>query len=133
MGAWIRVGRLLFAVAMTFFGVQCIIFASGKTEPVPGPPWTQGHIGMAWLAGLGFIAAAVCMVLRWRGRVAANLLFVGMLLWMLFVHVPGLITHFHDPNRWTSTFEVLAMSWSDAGAGWNDAVEVAARFKQQGE
>jgi uncharacterized membrane protein len=40
---------------------------------------------------------------------AANLLGVGILLRLVFVHIPGLIAHLHDPNRWTSTYEVLAM------------------------
>ena len=40
MDGLVRVGRLLFAAAMAFFGVQCIIFARGGTGLVPGPPWT---------------------------------------------------------------------------------------------
>ena len=109
MDQLIRIGRLLFAVAMTCFGVECILFASGVAKSVPGPPWTQGSTGLAWLAGVGFIAAAVCIALRWQGRMAANLLGVGILLRLLFIHVPGLVARLRDPNRWTSTFEVLAM------------------------
>jgi hypothetical protein len=106
----IRVGRLLFAIAMAFFGMQCIIFARGGTGLVPGPPWTQGHVGLAWIAGIGFILAAVCLASRWQGRVAANVLGLCMLAQVLFFYLPRLATHIHDPRPWTSGFEVLALS-----------------------
>lgn len=105
----IRVGRLLFAVAMAFFGAQCIIFARGGTGLVPGPPWSQGHVGLAWIAGIGFILAAVCLASGWQGRVAANVLGLCMLVQVLFVYVPRMVTHVHDPRPWTSGFEVLAL------------------------
>ena len=109
MDGLVRVGRLLFAMAMAFFGVQCIIFARGGTGLVPGPPWTQGHVGLAWIAGIGFILAAACVVSGWQGRLAANLLGFCMLLQVLFFYLPRLITHVHDPRPWTSGFEVLAL------------------------
>jgi uncharacterized membrane protein len=109
MDALIKTGRVLFAMAMAFFGMQCLVFASGRAWPVPGPPWTQGHIVLAWLAGAGFIAAALCIAIPWQGRLAANLLGAGILLRALYVHVPQWVRHLHDPGPWTSTFEVLAM------------------------
>lgn len=109
MDALVKTGRVLFAAAIAFFGVECLVFAAGGRYPLPGPPWTQGHIGLAWIAGLGFLVTAICIALPWQGRLAANVLGTGVLLRGLFVDVPQLAAHPHDPRPWTSTFEVLAI------------------------
>lgn len=106
----IRIGRLLFAAAIAFFGVQCLLSATQAGGPVAGPPWTQTHVGIAWLVGIGLIAAAGCVVSGWQGRMAAVLLGAGMLVWALIVLVPGLVMHLHNPDGWTTTFEILGMS-----------------------
>ena len=109
MSGLVRIGRVLFAVAMASFGAQCLAFASGAGRQVPGPPWTQTNAGVAWVVGVGFIVLAGCLIVRWQVRMAALLLGVGMLLRVVFILGPGLVAHLHSPNGWTVTFEVLAM------------------------
>ncbi|MCU1222660.1 MAG: hypothetical protein JWQ42_753 [Edaphobacter sp.] len=109
MAELMRVGRILFAVAMAFFGVQYLIFASHAAGPAPGPPWTPGSPSLAWVAGVGLLAVAVCLVTKRQGRLAATLLGVVLLLRLLLVHLPGLIARLHDPGMWTTAFEILAM------------------------
>ena len=137
MDGLIRIGRVVFAVAMMCFGALFVVYASGMSGPVPGPPWMAGSHAVAWLVGIAFIAVGICIVLLWQGRAAANLLGVALLLWMLFVYVPRLVAHIHDPGPWTSGFEVLAMSGAasvlagmlpvkklDFGAGGSNAQRV---------
>ncbi|HMF63717.1 MAG TPA: hypothetical protein VK608_06470 [Edaphobacter sp.] len=109
MAELMRVGRILFAVAMAFFGVQYLIYASHVAGPAPGPPWTPSSQSLAWLAGVGLLGAAVCLVTKRQGRLAATLLGIVLLLRLLLVHLPGLIARPHDPGMWTTAFEILAL------------------------
>jgi uncharacterized membrane protein len=110
MDGAIRVGRLVFAAAMMCFGVLYLVYAMGVGGVVPGPPWSAGSHIWAWVIGIGFIAVGACIVLRRQGQLAATLLGVVLLLRVLFVFLPRVAMHIHDPNPWTSGFEILAMS-----------------------
>jgi hypothetical protein len=110
MDGVIRVGRLVFGAAMMCFGALYLVFAGGLGGVVPGPPWSAVSHVLAWVVGIGFIAAAVCIVFRWQGQLAATLLGIVLLLRALFVFLPRLAMHIHDPAPWTSGFEILAMS-----------------------
>jgi hypothetical protein len=105
-----RIGRLLYAVAIVFFGLQCIASGSGR-GPVPaaGPPWVQTQRGLALLFGCALIVAGMCLVVRWYGRATANILGVGILLRGLVIYLPTLLASPRDPRPWTSLFELTAM------------------------
>lgn len=103
-----RFGRILFGVGMVLFGLLYLFHARG-TGPAPGPPWTAETGLWAWLIGIGFVAAGVCLVLKIGARAAAVLLAAALLLRVLIVFVPGLFAHVHDPGPWTSGSEVLAL------------------------
>ena len=77
MDGVIRVGRLVFGAAMMCFGALYLVSAGGLGGVVPGPPWSAVSHVLAWLVGIGFIAAAVCIVFRWQGQLAATLLADG--------------------------------------------------------
>ena len=111
MDGLIRVGRLLYAVAIFFFGMQCLASASGNRFLVPsaGPPWTQGERGLALLVGIGMMAIAVCLVRQWYGRLAANLLGFGALVRGLVIYLPWLLKVPRYPRPWVSLFELVAM------------------------
>lgn len=111
MDLLIRIGRLFYAVAIFVFGLQCLSSGSGRTVLVPavGPPWVQAERGLALLVGIGMIALAVCLMLRWYGRAAANTLGVLILLRALLFYAPQLIARWHDPRLWTPTFELAAL------------------------
>jgi uncharacterized membrane protein len=107
----IKTGRILFAAAMAVFGVQCILFAAaaGARWPMIGAPWTQSHHVIAGIVGAGFLATAICIALPWQGGFAALVLAAGILLRALFLYVPVLLAQLHNPDPWTTTFELLAM------------------------
>jgi hypothetical protein len=109
MEVLIRIGRLVFGVAMMCFGALYLVYASGIGRSVPGPPWSAGSHAMAWLVGVGFIAVGICIGLRLQGQAAAILLGVVLLLRAFSVYLFGLPTHLHDPSRWTSGFELVAL------------------------
>ena len=53
-------GRFLFAIAITAFGIQHLIFAI--TGAGLGPPWTPVNHILAYFLGALFIASGVCMM-----------------------------------------------------------------------
>ncbi len=102
-------GRILFAIAMIFFGLQFVIFAAGLTGPVPGPPWTQGSVVTAWLVAVGFLVAGVCLATGALARMVSLLVGVAFVLFGLIKFGPALVAKLHDPGPWTVLFELLAL------------------------
>ncbi|WP_260737554.1 DoxX family protein [Tunturiibacter lichenicola] len=109
MDGLLKMGRLFFAIAMAFFGVQYFIYASLMKGPIPGPPWIPGAHWLAWLTGVAFVAIAVGIAIEKRARLVAMLLGAALLLNILLLHVFSLITQLHNPAPWTDTFELLSL------------------------
>jgi len=112
MDGLIRAGRLLFAVAVFIFGLQCLSSATGNRLPIPsiGPPWTQGGRGLAILVGFGMMAVAGCLVYRWYGRLGANLFGLGAFVRGLVVYLPLILREPTYPRPWTYLFDLTAMA-----------------------
>ena len=104
-----KLGRFLFAIAMTGFGIQFLVHAL-LAGPVPGPPWSPGRPLWAYSTAILLIAAAVCIATGKKMRLAAVLLAILLLLRALLVFAPRLVANIHDPGPWTSGFEILAMA-----------------------
>jgi uncharacterized membrane protein len=105
----LQAGRILFAIALLFFGIEFFIYASGMSGPLPGPPWTRGGIVAAWLIWVGFVAAALSITSGKMGRWASMALGVCLLLFGLVHYGPALVTRLHDPGPWTVLFELIAL------------------------
>jgi uncharacterized membrane protein YphA (DoxX/SURF4 family) len=114
MNGLLTAGRLIFAIAMVFFGAQFLIFVSSMSGPLPGPPWSHGVLSLDWLACVGFILAGVSIATGKMARLVAMVLGVVLLLYALFRYVPMMVTRLHDPGPWTVVFEILAM----VGGAW---------------
>lgn len=109
MDGLLKVGRLFFAAALVFFGVQYFIYVGELRGPIPGPPWIPGSHSMALLAGAALIAVAVCIVTEKLARLATGLLGLALFLYVLCLQLPRLIAQPHSPDPWTSGFELLAL------------------------
>jgi hypothetical protein len=120
MDVLLKFGRVLFAIAMVFFGVQFVIFAASLTGPVPGPPWTRGSVVVAWLVAAGFIAAGLSLATSMMARWASLLVGAALVGFGLIHYGPALVAKPHDPGPWTVLFELLAL-----GGG---ALVIAASF-----
>jgi len=103
-----QIGRSLYGLAMIAFGVQHFIFA--RLGVGIGPPWFPVRPLWTYLAGAAIFLAGLAIMLGRSVRVAAFLLGALLLLLFLFQHLPGLLTHPHDPGKWASGFEILGMS-----------------------
>jgi uncharacterized membrane protein len=103
-----QLGRILYGLAMVAFGVQHFIFA--RMGVGIGPPWFPGRPLWAYPAGTVVFLAGLAIALGRSVRLAAFLLGALLLLLFLFLHLPGILAHLHDPGKWTSGFEILALS-----------------------
>src|SRR5260370_28808994 len=114
MNGLLTAGRLFFAIAMVFFGIEFCVFVPSMSGPLPGPPWSRGVLFLDWLACVGFILAGVSIATGKMARLVAMVLGAVLFLYALFRYLPALVTRLHDPGPWTVLFEILAM----VGGAW---------------
>lgn len=108
MDGLVDAGRVLFAVALVVFGVQHFLYAKFIATLIPA--WIPGHLFWAYFVGVAFVAAALSIATRVQGRLAAVLLGLMFLLWVIVLHAPRVMAAPHDGNGWTSAIVALAMS-----------------------
>src|SRR3954467_1814945 len=97
----VGIGRVLYAVAILFFGIQYLLYAAGRTWPIPGPPWSPASPIIAAISGTALMVAGVSLFTLIEARLAAPLLAAGLFLRVVFIHLPKLVANLHDPGPWT--------------------------------
>jgi uncharacterized membrane protein YphA (DoxX/SURF4 family) len=97
----ITVGRVLIALAATFYGVMNFL----HPERVPGvpleklmPAWIPAHLLVGWLTGIILFVAGISILLNKKTRIAATLLGTWVVLLVLFIYGPILIASLLDPS-----------------------------------
>lgn len=100
-------GRILFALSLIVFGIQHFMYARFVATLVPS--WIPEHLFWAYFTGAAFIASAISIMTRYRGRLGATWLGVMFLLWVLLLHLPRVAAAPHTGSEWTSGFVALAM------------------------
>ena len=100
-------GRFLFAASLVVVGVQHFMYAKFIATLIPA--WIPGHLFWSYFVGVAFIAAALSLATRIQGRLAAALLGLMFLLWVVVLHTPRIMASPHNGNEWTSGMIALAM------------------------
>lgn len=77
------VARVLFAIPLAIFGIFHFMHASAMAGMVPVP---GGEIWM-YITGVGFIAAAIAFITGFMARIAALLLALMLLIFVLSIHL----------------------------------------------
>jgi uncharacterized membrane protein len=103
----VLVGRFLFSAALVVFAVQHFLYAKFIATLIPS--WIPGHLFWAYFVGVAFIAAALSLATKIQGRLAASLLGLMFLLWVIVLHIPRIIAASHNGDEWTSGMIALAM------------------------
>jgi uncharacterized membrane protein YphA (DoxX/SURF4 family) len=101
-------GRMLFAISMIVFGVQHFMYAGFIAFLIPS--WIPGHLFWAYFTGSAFIAAGLCIAIRIFAPLAATLLGIMFLLWVLVLHAPRVVAQPRNGDEWTSAFVALAFA-----------------------
>jgi uncharacterized membrane protein len=100
--ALITVGRLIIAIAATFYGIEHFLHPAG----VPGLPlekntplWIPARLLIDYLTGAILLTAGVSILLAKKTRMAATYLGTWILLLVLFIYGPILIASLADPGN----------------------------------
>ena len=104
----ISLGRILFALSLIVFGVQHFMYAPFIAFLVPS--WIPGHLFWAYFTGSAFIAAGLSIATRIFAPLAATLLGIMFLLWVLVLHAPRVFAQPRNGDEWTSAFVALAFA-----------------------
>ncbi len=112
-------GRWLIAAALVVFGVQHFMYSRFVADFMPA--WIPGRLFWAYAAAVGFFSAALCFIAatpsaaaRRLAPLAATLLGVMFLLFLLSVHLFRIAAAPETVQEWTSG--LVALGWS--GGSW---------------
>ncbi|MCF7808934.1 MAG: DoxX family protein [Candidatus Marinimicrobia bacterium] len=83
------IGRYLFTIPFGLFGIMHLLNAGQMVALVPS--WLPGGVFWVYLTGLALIAAAVSFVIQKHTYLAGLLTAALMVVFVLTIHLPGLI------------------------------------------
>ena len=82
-----KLGKYLFAAPFAIFGILHFLGADAMSGMVPIP----GGAIWVYITGLAMLAAAVAILIGKKARLAAALLGILLLVYVLSVHLPGVM------------------------------------------
>jgi uncharacterized membrane protein len=101
-------GRLFFAIPMAVFGSEHFTTTADIATLVPR--WIPAHTFWVYLVGLGFLCAALSIAALVQARLAAALLGMTFLIFVLVMDLPSTMAHPHNRFFWALMFRELAFS-----------------------
>ena len=81
--------RVLYAIPMAIFGL--FHFMNGEQMAAWVPSFIPGGVFWVYLTGVALLAAAVAILIQKKARLASLLLAVMLLIFVLTVHLPGVL------------------------------------------
>jgi uncharacterized membrane protein YphA (DoxX/SURF4 family) len=103
------IGRYMYALPFGVFGFLHFMNAGAMSGMVPIP----GGVFWVYLTGLALLAACVSIIIETKARLACILLGVMLLIFVLSIHLPGIIGGEMQPNM-SNLLKDLAL----AGGAW---------------
>ncbi len=111
----LRMARVLYGLALIFFGASHFIYVNLTTPLVPS--WLPAHLSWAYFFGATYIAAGAALLIGVFARLAAALVALQMGIFTLIVWVPMLAAgHMHSITG--SSWREFVVSWTLSAAGW---------------
>lgn len=104
MNTVLKFGRYLFAIPMAVFGIFHFLNASAMAGMVPLP----GGEFWVYLTGLGFLLAAISIVIQKHDKLACLLLGIMLLIFALSIHLGPAIDG--DQNSMTQFLKDVALA-----------------------
>jgi putative oxidoreductase len=84
-----RVGRILYALVVAFFGVNHFLNGTGMQKMVPS--FIPGGVFWIYLTGTALLLAAIAFLIDKQTKVAGLLLAVFLLIIVLTIHLPAVL------------------------------------------
>lgn len=107
-----RIGRVIYALAMLAFGLSHFFYLNLTAPLVPG--WLPWHVGWAYFFGATYIATGLGMLIGVYVRLAAVLSTVQMGLFTLLAEMPPVFTGHASAFQW----DEFGVSWLITVAAW---------------
>src|SRR4029077_11025544 len=101
-------GRLFFAIPLAVFGSEHFTLTASIAALVPG--WIPAHTFRVYLVGLAFLCAALSIVLLVQARLAAALVGMTLLIFVLVMDMPGTLAQPGNRFFWALALGQLAFS-----------------------
>jgi len=101
-------GRMFFAIPLAVFGSEHFTITANIASLVPR--WIPAHTFWVYLVGLAFICAAVSITVLVQARLAAALVGMTFLIFVLVMDLPGTIAQPHNRFFWALALRQLAFS-----------------------
>jgi uncharacterized membrane protein len=101
-------GPLFFAAFLILGGIQHFVYADFVMKLVP--TWIPGSRFWVYFTGLALIAGGAGLLLPKTHRLAATLVGLMLLLWVVLLHVPRALADLHNAGETSGVFEALALS-----------------------
>lgn len=123
----VRAAQVLFGLACAFYGWSHFVYADYTASMVPA--WLPSRLAIAYLTGLGHIAAGLAIIVGILPRLAANLEAIMMSLFGLLVWVPSFFAQprpkWATPpeNQWSELVVTLLL----AASAWIVAISLGNR------
>jgi len=102
------VGRLFFAIPLAVFGSEHFTATANVASLVPR--WIPAHTFWVYLTGTAFICAAVSIVILVQARLAAALVGMTFLIFVIVMDMPGVVAHPGNRFFWALALRQLAFS-----------------------
>ena len=113
-------GRLFFAIPLAVFGSEHFTLTSNIATLVPR--WIPAHTFWVYLVGLGFLCAALSIAVLIQARLAAALVGMTLLIFVLVMDMPGVVANPGNRFFWALGLRQLAFSggaFAFAMSPWN--------------
>ena len=136
-----RLGRYLMGFAVTAIGVESLVLGIPVRRLEPIPAAFPGITVIAYLSGAAFVAIGVGILIGKWARLAAAVLAIVLLAWVVLLYGPLLAAR--QEAAWLGTFETFACfsgAWMLAAfmpaesrlRGWNTLIERGTRLGRFG-
>jgi len=89
-----RIGVILYAIVIGFFGINHFLNATGMATYVPS--FFHGGVFWVYLSGAALIAAAISFIIGKQTRLSGILLAVFLIIIVLSIHLPAVM---HAPDE----------------------------------
>jgi len=101
-------GRLFFAIPLAVFGSEHFTVTAEIAKIVPR--WIPAHTFWVYLVGVALLCAAISIAVMVRARLAAALVGLMFLLFVLLMELPATMTQPHNRFFWALALRQLAFS-----------------------